>query len=427
MNYEWMMALQSGAFQGGAAYMPQMPVIAVPQGFQAMQSVQAFQGLQMQPQFVQVSTMGPTMGPVSVPFFGRSTGGSSLQSDVGSGSSADGVESVEDGGLRKVVVFDPINKQPYSLTYGEGGEIHPTAGLELHLSSNGANKRAFLCKKYQARQCRAQSKCNSIHADRKRITQLRAENPTDKSVPVEVTVYHPTEDETFSVPTERILKTEGYHKHVAGPNARPKDPTGKRLVCVKHESEGCDGACGDIHIDVAYLRHVRSMWKSPCCSQASCGCDADAASRLPLLSGSREWKNFKIIDGGKGAAWPKAMITYTKGLKDLCEEEHTDTLIIPMTRVCRPHQKKACKWGLDCSNVHICRKKLPAGHPRPRKDMTPPPAARHEMTYQQVHEQAPVPPVPVTIMTPEVATTGANADALSSMLLGFQGAFKAGN
>eukprot|EP01064_Diplonema_japonicum_P014785 TRINITY_DN2249_c0_g1_i1.p1 TRINITY_DN2249_c0_g1~~TRINITY_DN2249_c0_g1_i1.p1 ORF type:complete len:400 (+),score=101.08 TRINITY_DN2249_c0_g1_i1:44-1201(+) len=384
MNYELMLALQQQQQQQLAASLIQMPM--------------TMPGMPMMP-----APLAPFNNMNSLPFMMYGSGSSGNGSERGSGSSSsDGADSDD---AKKVVVFDPINKRPYSLTYGsEGSEIQHTAGLELHLSSKGVNKRAFLCKKYQARQCRAQGKCNSIHADRKKIAQLRAENPTDKSIPVEVSVYNAVEDEVFSVPTERILKTDAYFVHVVK-NGKSREPF-ERIVCVKHETEGCDGSCGEIHIDVAYLRHVRSMWKAPCCSQPACSAATDASPRFPMLQNCREWKHFRVSDGGKGAVWQRSLITYTKGLHDICDNEMDSVLTVPMNRVCRPHQKKACKWGLDCGNVHICRKKMPSGFARPARKP------------EHVSKETVVPVMQSQMQAPQ--------PDLSNLLLGFRGAFNLG-
>eukprot|EP00659_Diplonema_papillatum_P002664 gene2664-4143_t len=124
------------------------------------------------------------------------------------------VINVIKGIVLNVCVFDPINKQPYNLRFGgESSDVVMTAGLETYFSQLGGNKRVFLCKKYQARQCRAQGKCNSIHADRKKVAVLRQQHPVPESVKkseVVIDVISPEDgNESFNVPCDRVHKSEG--------------------------------------------------------------------------------------------------------------------------------------------------------------------------------------------------------------------------
>eukprot|EP01060_Flectonema_neradi_P016589 TRINITY_DN2320_c0_g2_i1.p1 TRINITY_DN2320_c0_g2~~TRINITY_DN2320_c0_g2_i1.p1 ORF type:complete len:360 (+),score=77.46 TRINITY_DN2320_c0_g2_i1:74-1153(+) len=286
----------------------------------------------------------------------------SISSSNGSSSSSE----------KMVKVFDPINKQPYNLRYGgESTEVHYTEGLENMLTPGGASKRAFLCKKYQARQCRAQSKCHSIHADRKKIAALRQLNPVDKSVPVDITVLCEENRETFSVPIERVQQTEGLHELCRKLKGGKVGHGVTGILCREAEKTGCSQACKDIHIDSAYLRHVRSMWRMPCCNSSACHeCTANPEFRkqqTPLLSGNRNWLTFKVAEGSKVTELGSEYISPTKGLFSLCESELDTKLNVPVNRICRLHQKKACKWGDQCSNIHICRVKLPAGSVRSHK------------------------------------------------------------
>ena len=264
------------------------------------------------------------------------------------------------GHIRNVKVFDPINKKPYNLRYGgDCSEIQFTSGIESHFHIGG-NKRIFLCKKYQARQCRSQGKCNSIHADRRVISKLRQQNPvTDIAVKSEtvIDVRSVSDNEKFHVSLDRVQETVGSQTAQKGTEV---------TMCAHHQKgASCPAgvACTEIHVEASYLRHLRSMWRMPCCGQSKCSdsCTGTSETSYPLIKGGRAWKHFRVCDGGKGALWQQQLIAPTKGLKEICESTCDDVITIPMTRVCRPHQRKMCKWGTDCNNVHVCRSKMPPG------------------------------------------------------------------
>eukprot|EP00659_Diplonema_papillatum_P012897 gene12897-19888_t len=293
---------------------------------------------------------------------------------------------------RMVKVFDPINKQAYRLRLGgEKTELLPTAGLDSYLSRAAGNKRVFLCKKYQARQCRAQNKCNSIHADRKKISELREQFPASEDAiksEKHVEVYSELDNERFSVPLDRVIETAGSHLMTrmnsiddsqGSVSSAGGSMSGVGIVCQLHDQKvpNCPmgNMCENIHIDPAYLRHTKSMWKMPCCSQQECPGNHNTSSKkqlaFPKLSGNRSWEFFQVTEGSCTGLHPALAVTPTKGLKELCEAETGDVLSIPPTNVCRPHQRKACKWGVDCNNVHICRIQLPPGGRRASPGTSP--------------------------------------------------------
>eukprot|EP00659_Diplonema_papillatum_P007690 gene7690-11801_t len=279
-------------------------------------------------------------------------------------------ETSEGGEGQTITIFDPTNKKPYQLRYVPDSpetELYMTAGLELRLSESGNTKRPFLCKKYQARQCRAQATCNSIHADRKRVAALRAANPTDRQLPVEIQVQCPVEAETFAVPVERVHPSAGFDalcKALAG-KAKLSEVG---ILCKEFEVHPCATDCRCIHVDVAYLRHVRSMWKMPCCSQSKSCCEGAE----PLADDQHPCGPPTFRVGESGVKTPKALLAVTRGLYAIAGEapRGAGVLTIPTLRVCRPHQKKACKWGSDCNNVHVCRSRQPAS--KAAKPATPP-------------------------------------------------------
>eukprot|EP01060_Flectonema_neradi_P021522 TRINITY_DN2921_c0_g1_i1.p1 TRINITY_DN2921_c0_g1~~TRINITY_DN2921_c0_g1_i1.p1 ORF type:complete len:411 (+),score=68.04 TRINITY_DN2921_c0_g1_i1:56-1288(+) len=320
------------------------------------------------------------------------------------------------GHVRNVKVFDPINKKPYNLRYGgDNSEIQFTSGIESHFHIGG-NKRIFLCKKYQARQCRSQGKCNSIHADRRVITKLRQQNPVSeiavKSETV-IDVRSVNDNEKFQVSLDRIQETAGSIEAQKGMDV---------ILCSNHQKGvTCpDGSsCKDIHVESSYLRHLRSMWKMPCCGQVKCTdtCTVAPDSVYPLIKGGRSWRHFRVCDGGKGALWQQQLIAPTKGLKEICESTTEDVVTVPMTRVCRPHQRKMCKWGNDCNNVHVCRSKMPPGNVRTSKKRNiSPPLLK---PIEEVIPEDDLSDMPPLVATPQSVTV------LASPLLKFQNTYKA--
>eukprot|EP01064_Diplonema_japonicum_P032950 TRINITY_DN634_c0_g1_i1.p1 TRINITY_DN634_c0_g1~~TRINITY_DN634_c0_g1_i1.p1 ORF type:complete len:340 (+),score=46.57 TRINITY_DN634_c0_g1_i1:79-1020(+) len=256
-----------------------------------------------------------------------------------------------------VRVFDPVNKVPYQFVYGgDNSEITSTAGLETYFNQLGGNKRVFLCKKYQARQCRAQGKCNSIHADRKKVSKLREDNPVSETAAeqIEVDVYSTDENTSYVIPLERI-KADAASKEIFR-------STGKAVLC---SNENCGNECENAHIDCSYLKHVKQMHKAPCCGQAVCNGGEPLPQKYPFLKGVKEIRVFRVGDGDRTSVLPKVMLCVTKGLQQLCDESaqpKSGCVHIPMLRVCRPHFKRACKWGPDCNNIHLCRKRQPRAH-----------------------------------------------------------------
>eukprot|EP01059_Diplonema_ambulator_P037439 TRINITY_DN9914_c0_g1_i1.p1 TRINITY_DN9914_c0_g1~~TRINITY_DN9914_c0_g1_i1.p1 ORF type:complete len:374 (+),score=89.42 TRINITY_DN9914_c0_g1_i1:234-1355(+) len=251
-----------------------------------------------------------------------------------------------------VKVFDPLNKEAYVLRYGGvGSELFWTTGLESHLMRVAGNKRVFLCKKFQARQCRAQSRCNSIHADRDTIQQLRKDHPVPADASREgltITVFSKTDGECFTVPCGKILPTgadlssqKGYLCNSYDANCALKCDLGKD--------------CPNIHVETSYFRFLRSLWRTACCRQKDC-LDRDGTAVKAKPGEAAILPEFRVA--GMVEAYPSVKLAVTRGLRELNDEAlkaHHTVLEIPATSICRPHQRKACKWGVDCNNVHICR------------------------------------------------------------------------
>ena len=285
---------------------------------------------------------------------------SDLQSSflqMGSGVQQNQVKNESVG--QKITVFDPINRKPYELSYGRSNsDVLSTAGLETYFQNLGSNKRAFLCKKYQVRQCRAQGKCNSIHADRKKIAQLRTLHPVTEDVKESeqtLDVYSEEDGEAITVPLDRIKKTVGLALLL-------RSGYEKGILCSLNSECELEN-CPNLHVEPSYLRHLRVMWRMPCCGQQSCREESGIEPKTetyPLLAGVKEMRVLRVGNGSQNVVLPKVMVTVTKGLRELCDissQPRSGCVHVPMLRICRPHQRRSCKWGEDCNNVHICRKR----------------------------------------------------------------------
>eukprot|EP01060_Flectonema_neradi_P040567 TRINITY_DN9293_c0_g1_i1.p1 TRINITY_DN9293_c0_g1~~TRINITY_DN9293_c0_g1_i1.p1 ORF type:complete len:359 (+),score=50.68 TRINITY_DN9293_c0_g1_i1:47-1123(+) len=246
---------------------------------------------------------------------------------------------------RQITIFDPINRKPYELTYGGGSdsEILETVGLETYFRNveMGCKKRAFLCKRYQMKQCRARKRCNSIHADRAKIATLRAQYPGCGGLPdgeAFLDIYSEEDKDYLSVSVERIRKTRA-------------SEIGALILCCENSDCERKESCDRIHIESAYLKRLRTMHRMPCCNQHSEIKEGDRP-----LSELRPNALLLVIDVQQIAELPISSAAETKGLRELAENGEGDNIQIPLDRICRLHQRKACKWGPECNNIHICRK-----------------------------------------------------------------------
>eukprot|EP01064_Diplonema_japonicum_P034900 TRINITY_DN737_c0_g1_i4.p1 TRINITY_DN737_c0_g1~~TRINITY_DN737_c0_g1_i4.p1 ORF type:complete len:536 (+),score=75.25 TRINITY_DN737_c0_g1_i4:501-2108(+) len=279
-----------------------------------------------------------------------------------------------------VHVFDPLNKRAYTLLYepvAKHAEVIPTTGLATYFSvrESCTSKRFFLCKQYQNGKCRAYHNCNSIHACRGKIALLRQQHPPTKQAmeaDVLLPIYTDEQDNTtFTVPMDRTERTAG--RDLLMTNFR-SGGVGKLCVAFEMRPSACvDLNCSSIHVDGNHMKHVRSMWRVPCCSDAACIGDSAAKQVIFPTIGSQSIQGFTFTDGlcrpGSGVKvyWPKEALGVTKGLKDLdysSVEYREDGLYVRFQpgKLCRPHQRKACKWGADCNNLHVCRHKASSEH-----------------------------------------------------------------
>eukprot|EP01060_Flectonema_neradi_P004460 TRINITY_DN12889_c3_g1_i1.p1 TRINITY_DN12889_c3_g1~~TRINITY_DN12889_c3_g1_i1.p1 ORF type:complete len:359 (+),score=74.06 TRINITY_DN12889_c3_g1_i1:50-1078(+) len=260
-----------------------------------------------------------------------------------------------------ITVFDPTNKKGYELQYGGAkSEVFPTMGLQIYFEQRrvGGCKRVFLCKKFQGRICRAHEMCNSIHACRKKVAEMRALYPSSENES-EITVLCLPDGEKIKVP---ISKTE----YTVGRQA------GEGTLCQDHEVRACTRgqSCTLIHVDPRHIHSLRALWKSPCCSQPACPSKTSVPIDYPKING-QDWNSFSM---NGSSPQPRDGLAHTKGLIEVCGSGVVSNgcLQLSHAKLCRPHLRMQCKWGVECNNVHICRKRMPQGvSPVPSSQTSP--------------------------------------------------------
>ena len=272
----------------------------------------------------------------------------------------------------EVVVFDPVNKAPYKLSFagaeaisrGEHSEVSPTVGLATYFQTTRAsgpnNKRFFLCKQFQNNRCRAHQNCNSIHACRDTVTRLREQNPRSKKAIesdtlIPVTCVHNGAEEKFTVPMDKTEVTVGRRDVIA-----MVQPIG--FLCAEYEHGRCRAGqeCTKVHVGANHMKQLRQLWKTPCCSaHGSPDTPADTTSLPAGLLG------FCVVSASaKGRDWDVSLLGFTRGLEQLCQSQEPLRVVNGIANVlpgklCRPHAKKMCRWGVECNNIHVCRQRLP--------------------------------------------------------------------
>ena len=274
-----------------------------------------------------------------------------------------------------VTVFDPVNKKGYDMAFNPGSantEIFPTIGLQIYFDQKrmGGCKRVFLCKKFQAKICRANETCNSIHACRKRVCEMRKLYPCAENERC-VRIISKGDGECFEVPVSKIHETAGSAGAAEAPAATSGGPAAdqqpRHVLCSDFENKSCmKGAlCPRIHVDPRHLHSLRALWGVPCCGDVACPSSTSVQTMHPLFARTEQWTTFCIQ---RSQALPKDHLACTKGLLELCSVGSASgasvskgCLTVPAAKLCRPHLRRQCKWGMECNNVHLCRLRLPNG------------------------------------------------------------------
>ena len=311
-----------------------------------------------------------------------------------------------------VRVFDPETKAGYLLIFegatavanGAHSSVAPTAGLRTCFEGKGGRRRFFLCKQFQAGRCRAHENCNSIHACREAIQQIRAASgdagsdedsaqaAAAREQPLALACQDGAALEAFELQVSKTEYTIARDIAVGRQAAAEGDAGGAEAaasvvppeelpqVCLDHEAGHCAAGslCSRIHVSVKYMKHIRQLWRTPCCSSASCGAAEAVSARL-----NPPPRGFRIVTseaGGDGSdeVHPVARLGFTVGLSTLCKGQlggrsHAGAaggvLRVFAGKLCRPHARKMCKWGTKCNNLHVCRELLkPALHALRQED-----------------------------------------------------------
>ena len=153
-------------------------------------------------------------------------------------------------------------------------------------------------------------------------------------------------------PLHSVFTTTGLQNYL-----RRENPS----LCMKFQAGQCNRGvfCNQIHADqkyVAKLRKAAADGGNCCLGHGDWGSqDPKYLARLSSATafivvvprqfeGREEFRKFVVL---------KDQIARTKASERLlASNEHS----LPVASVCRQHQKQRCRWGKDCTHIHICRK-----------------------------------------------------------------------
>eukprot|EP01059_Diplonema_ambulator_P037297 TRINITY_DN9792_c1_g1_i1.p1 TRINITY_DN9792_c1_g1~~TRINITY_DN9792_c1_g1_i1.p1 ORF type:complete len:320 (+),score=81.61 TRINITY_DN9792_c1_g1_i1:75-1034(+) len=176
-------------------------------------------------------------------------------------------------------------------------------------------------------------------------------NRTGKiQIPIDIT--------TETVGRSEWLDTEGDHK---------KDVS----LCMLYQQRRCNAGvkCNQIHADKGYIARLRqeAEMANPRCCPYHDGLIGAKVGRVRLQ-----------LQNGIGYDIDPLVLSRTATLDALMSKVTTGSgedalLVISTSRICRLHQRNACKYGKDCKNIHICREVGTAvSQGLPPKTNTPP-------------------------------------------------------
>eukprot|EP01065_Artemidia_motanka_P039639 TRINITY_DN486_c0_g1_i1.p1 TRINITY_DN486_c0_g1~~TRINITY_DN486_c0_g1_i1.p1 ORF type:complete len:927 (+),score=229.05 TRINITY_DN486_c0_g1_i1:57-2837(+) len=258
-----------------------------------------------------------------------------------------------------VVIYDPCNRLGYLVSINEvifstGKELLWKATFNGETQDNvyksGDRKRFFLCMLFQDNRCKGYQRCNNIHLDRARVSQLRAQyqgRARSKAMQHDVTslcvsvpdVEDPSRN--IQIRVGSTLETQGRALGLRGGTVR---------LCQTNVSgsECSNGVmCRDIHLrdDV-----IRAFWVA-CCVTHNPPVQEDHVfvERVKSLRLSVKFRSELVpID--------PAHLGITDGLKVLCREHPgVNKFEFPRGKFCHRHLNRECKYGYHCNNIHVCR------------------------------------------------------------------------
>eukprot|EP01065_Artemidia_motanka_P015833 TRINITY_DN1954_c1_g1_i4.p1 TRINITY_DN1954_c1_g1~~TRINITY_DN1954_c1_g1_i4.p1 ORF type:complete len:562 (+),score=134.74 TRINITY_DN1954_c1_g1_i4:2701-4386(+) len=261
---------------------------------------------------------------------------------------------------------DTSREQLISNIAAKRSQVLPTRGVTGYLNRDpGCAKRFFLCKDYQRGKCRRLGECNSLHVDRQAVATYRAQYPPSQIQGRKmIRVSSDDDGEVFEVAVERLMR----------PGQTGSDGVWVRVVSRDVDLSGLLTQTGEagsyVCVDAAHMRHLRTLWQLPCCSDPSCqDSQISAGQDLPKGQDGLKIQRFVLGRTPAGCGLDATLLWPTKGLLELTQQlsgaESPGLVRVPMSRVCRPHIRKECKWGRSCNNVHLCRRSTAASTAMP--------------------------------------------------------------
>eukprot|EP00760_Papus_ankaliazontas_P027789 PhM_4_TR3446/c0_g1_i1/m.21938 len=185
-----------------------------------------------------------------------------------------------------------------------------------------------------------------------------------------------------TVPLRLVYPTVGLTQYVADANdTTPKPGQPSNAYRMHHKvcpNFGVDGGCADgswcphIHVESTFLEQTREVVGTVCCGRHNC-CFTRALVKDPTCGGDNFVSLVQPNNAGGAPAVklalrrhgltletvPLDVVSVTLSLPNLNATTTKDSgrlLLIDLDRdVCRLHQKNECRWGKECSRVHLCR------------------------------------------------------------------------
>eukprot|EP00667_Euglena_gracilis_P006344 EG_transcript_6399 len=132
------------------------------------------------------------------------------------------------------------------------------------------------------------------------------------------------------------------------------------MLCLAHQRGECQAfeQCNQIHLDVPFTEVLRQTLLSQPSSNC-CLAHGDQPTRRRDFQGMLDVVSVVItVDKDREVQVPRVHMTVTSFWdqflkKDFCTLN--PLMRFNVARICRLHQRDACKFGMDCNNVHICR------------------------------------------------------------------------
>eukprot|EP00668_Euglena_longa_P015463 GGOE01019545.1.p1 GENE.GGOE01019545.1~~GGOE01019545.1.p1 ORF type:complete len:540 (-),score=57.79 GGOE01019545.1:314-1933(-) len=217
------------------------------------------------------------------------------------------------------------------------------------------------------------------------------------------------------LPTKHLEHTAGVERWVRR-DAHPPS------LCILFQDGRCNAGrqCNQIHADPAHIEAVRSavrlLPRNNCCYA-----HGDVPSQREDFRRFLEEHGLELICPGAEplpipVEWVAMTMFWDRFLRTKRNQKGrpSGAFRFSAQRVCKLHQRSACKYGVDCNSVHLCREiwaricntmrespaLLPAGDPMAPLSNPPPPRIVEElsMTHHPYEVHSPPPaPAPVSL------------------------------